>query len=103
MPLGVIDALLDRIFREEPCCRRLDRLEFDVWTRIRHSHPGDKAAPVKRLRFASIFLAVVGTLAISQISFQPTTQGDALGLDVFSPRAPLLVTSIYTELSPFPS
>ena len=99
MLLKVIDKLLDRYFHKEPDYSRLNRLESDVWRQIRQNKTLHSAVsfmmPVwdnSRLRYASLTLALVGGLMMSQVSMQSNTHADTLGLEVFSPNAPFLMT-----------
>ena len=110
MLLKAIDKLLDRSFQKEPDYHRLDRLESDVWSRIRQS----KAAPQAsiwafpafgagaQLRYASLVLALVAGLMASQLS-PVKAQSDTLGLEVFSTSAPYLITSTIFYPDPAPS
>ena len=102
MLLKVIDKLLDRSFQKKPDYARLDQLESDVWEQIRHSKSSKNKIsfmiPVwsnTQLRYASLTVALIGGLAVSQLSsIQPTMPvANTLGLEVFSPNAPFLITS----------
>ena len=114
MLLRVIDKLLDRSFQKEPDYDRLGRLESDVWRQIRQSKAAGSAIsfmlPVwsnTQLRYASLTLALIGGLLVSQISQtaiqQPPPRADILGLDIFSPNAPFFITSTFKELDAAPS
>jgi len=99
MLLKVIDKLLDRSFQKEPDYNRLNRLESDVWRQIRQSKAVSTISfmmPVwsnTQLRYASLTLALIGGLIVSQASIQPSPRVDTLGLEVFSPNAPFLMTA----------
>ncbi len=101
MLLKTIDKLLDRSFQKEPGYGRLNRLEFDVWRQIRQSKAVSAISfmmPVwdnTRLRYASLTLALIGGLMVSQVSIQPAPRMDTLGLEVFSPNAPFLMTTTF--------
>ena len=109
MLLKAIDKLLDRSFQKEPDYHRLDRLESDVWARIRHSKTAPQASiwvlPAfgagAQLRYASLVLALVAGLMASQLS--PVKAQDTLGLEVFSTTAPYLITSTISYTDPAPS
>ncbi len=110
MLLKAIDKLLGRVFQKEPDYSRLDRLESDVWARIRQS----KTAPDNsilafpawvggaQLRYASLVLALVAGLMASQLS-PVQAQSDTLGLEVFSTNAPYMITSTISYPDPAPS
>jgi len=110
MLLKVIDKLLDRSFQKEPDYSRLDRLESDVWARIRQTktapQPAIFAFPAwgggAQLRYASLVLALVAGLMASQLS-PVKAQSDTLGLEVFSTNAPYLITSTISYPDPAPS
>ncbi len=104
MLLKVIDKLLDRSFQKEPNYSRLHRLESDVWTQIRQSKTTQSAIslmlPVwsnRQLRYASLTLALIGGLLVSQTSIQQSQRTDTLGLEVFSPNAPFLMTATFEQ------
>ncbi len=111
MLLKVIDKLLVRSFQKEPDYSRLERLESDVWAQIRGSKTAQSAIsfmlPVwsnTQLRYASLVLALIGGLIVSQMSgVQQTPDIDTLGLEIFSPNAPFLMTSTFENIDPLPS
>ena len=98
MLLKVIDKLLDRSFRKGPDYECLNRLETDVWREIRQRHDTPRGIsmvlpvwPDMRLRYASLVLAVVSGVAVSQISFHSAVnKTDTLGLQAFSPYVSFL-------------
>ncbi len=107
MLLKTIDKLLDRSFQKEPNCSRLNRLESDVWRQIRQSKTAQSAIsfmmPVwgnTQLRYASLSLALIGGLMVSQASIQPTPHAYTLGLEVFSPNAPFPMTASFEQPDP---
>ena len=110
MLLKAIDKLLERSFQKEPDYHRLDRLESDVWARIRHSKTAPQASiwalPAfgagVQLRYASLVLALAAGLMVSQLS-PVKAQSDTLGLEVFSANAPYLITSTISYPDPAPS
>lgn len=106
MLLKAIDKLLDRCFQKEPSYSRLNRLESDVWRQIRQSKTVSTISfmmPVwgnMRLRYASLTLALIGGLMVSQPSVQLNSRVDTLGLEVFSPNAPFLMTATFEQPDP---
>ncbi len=104
MSLSIIDKLLNRSFQRAPDYARLNQLESDVWRKIRQSKAAKNTVsfmmPVwsnTRLRYASLSLALIGGLILSQSSIQPIAPTDTLlGLDVFAPDAAFLMTLNYT-------
>jgi hypothetical protein len=107
MLLKAIDKLLDWSFQKEPDYNRLNRLESDVWRQIRQSKTAQSAIsfmmPVwsnKQLRYASLTLALIGGLMVSQASIQPSPRTNTLGLEVFSPNAPFLMTATFEQPEP---
>lgn len=107
MLLKVIDKLLKRSFQKEPDYSRLNRLESDVWRQIRQSKTAQSAIsfmmPVwsnKQLRYASLTLALIGGLVVSQASVQPGPRADTLGLEVFSPSVSFLMTASFEQPDP---
>ena len=111
MLLKMIDKLLDRSFQKEPDYSRLNRLESDVWRQIRQSKTAQKVAgsaisfmmPVwsnTQLRYASLTLALIGGLVVSQASAVPAPRTDTLGLEVFSPNASFLMTATFEQPDP---
>jgi len=110
MLLKVIDKLLERSFQKEPDYRRLDRLESDVWARIRQSKSATPQASVlafpawggAQLRYASLVLVLVAGLMVSQLS-PVKAQSDTLGLEVFSMNAPYMISSTISNPDPAPS
>ncbi len=108
MLLKVIDKLLDRLVQKEPDYSRLNCLESDVWRQIRQSKTAQSAVsfmmPVwgnTQLRYASLTLAVIGGLIVSQASIQPSPRVDnILGLEVFSPNASFLMSATFEQIEP---
>jgi hypothetical protein len=105
--LKAIDKLLDRSFQKELHYKRLNRLESAVWRQIRQSKTTQSAIsfmmPVwsnKQLRYASLTLALIGGLMVSQASIQPAPRTNTLGLEVFSPNAPFLMTATFEQPDP---
>ncbi len=104
------DKLIETHFRKAPDYARLDRLEGDVWARIRQSKSKAQGGILifpawgdTRLRYASLVLALAAGLMASQVSFghsQNRAQSDTLGLEVFSVHAPYLITSTIYEPDP---
>lgn len=98
-----VDRLLDQFFKKEPNYHQLDSLEDDVWTRINHHKTTSSTLtmiPVwsnTQLRYASLTLALLSGLVMSQISFQSPARSDTLGLEIFSPSAPFLMTSTFKD------
>ncbi len=111
MLLKAIDKLLDQSFRSELNYKRLNRLESDVWAQIRQSRAAVSSMPFMlpiwsntQLRYASLTLALIGGLIVSQYSIKPqSTRADTFGLDAFSPNAPFLMTSTFNQISLTPS
>ena len=110
MLLKIVDKLLDRAFRKQPDYSRLNRLESDVWRQVRQNKTAQRAisfmTPVwnnTQLRYASLTLAMIGGLVVSQASMQPSPRADILGLEVFSPNAPFLMTAIFEQPNPVSS
>ncbi len=105
MLLNIIDKLLDRSFQKELDYSRLDGLESDVWAKIRQIKV---ATPVTsfmlpvwsnvQLRYACLALALIGGLVASQASIKSIPSADTLGLEIFSPNAPFLMTSTFEPL-----
>ncbi len=107
MLLKVIDKLLDRSFQKELDCSRLNRLESDVWRQIKRSKTTQSTIsfvmPVwsnKQLRYASLTLALIGGLFVSQASIQPAPHADTLGLEIFSPSTSFLMTANFEQPDP---
>jgi hypothetical protein len=110
MLLKIIDKLLVRSFQNKPDYCRLERLESDVWARIRQSKAATRPefsifptwGGVAQLRFASLVLAFATVLMASQLS-PVIAQSDSLGLEVFSMNAPYMITSTIFNSDPAPS
>tara|TARA_B100001989_G_scaffold251825_1_gene231980 strand:+ start:700 stop:1041 length:342 start_codon:yes stop_codon:yes gene_type:complete len=110
MLLKAIDKLLERSFQKKPDYSRLDKLESDVWARIRQSKSKAQGGILifpawgdTHLRYASLVLALAAGLMASQVSFghsQNRAQSDNLSLEVFSVHAPYLITSTIYEPDP---
>lgn len=106
MSLKAVDKLLDISLQKEPSYSRLDRLESDVWRQIRQSKAVSTISfmmPVwdnTRLRYASLMLAMIGGLMVSQVTVQPSKRADTLGLEIFSPNAPFLMTATFEQPEP---
>ncbi len=107
MLLKFTDKLLKKSFQKEPDYARLDRLESDVWARIRQSKAVPQASiwalPAfgagAQLRYASLVLALAAGLMASQLS-PVKAQSNTLGLEVFSTNAPFLITSTISTSDP---
>ncbi len=106
MLLKVIDKLLERSFQKEPDYHRLDRLESDVWARIRQKKSVPQTSVLAfpawggaQLRYASLVLALVTGLMVSQLS-PVKAQSDTLGLEVFSMNAPYMISSTISNPDP---
>ncbi|GEM_PF-1094402 len=102
MLLKVIDKLLDKLIQKEPDYSRINRLESDVWRQIKQSKAAGSAIsfmmPVwgnTQLRYASLTLALIGGLIVSQGSIQPIPRSNILDLEVFSPNASFLMTATF--------
>jgi hypothetical protein len=104
-----LDKLLEMHFRHQPDYSRLDRLEQDVWRRIRARQDDARAArlddvigvfAVPQFRLASFALALALSLAISPLFPPPSpaqafSPAQAMGLDLFSPHAPYLPSTVF--------
>ena len=98
MLLKTIGDLLDRVLQKQPAYTRLNHLEADVWHAINQQAASQTARPAmfntQQLAYASLVLLVISSFSLSQISFQPNVHQNTLGLEVFSPQDPLLLTTI---------
>jgi len=99
MLLRTVDKLLDRFFKKEISISRLDKLEDDVWGRIKRRDEIYQIAFFRfpawenaRFRYVSLVIALMIGLVASQLS-TVTTQPDSMGLEVFSTHAPYMITS----------
>ncbi len=105
MPIKNIDLLLEKSFQKEQNYRCLDGLQSDVWTKIRQRKVAVNTISIMlpvwsniQLRYASLATALVIGLVVPHISYQPQSQTQTLGLEVFSPDASFLMTSLYKEI-----
>ncbi len=105
MLLKTMDKLLDQLFKKTPNYDSLNRLESDVWRQIRRSKSAASAMSLMlpvwsnvNLRYASITLALVGGLFVSQYAKQPQHES-AFGLEVFSPNTSFIMTSNFNSAS----
>lgn len=99
MLLRTVEKLLDRFFKKEVSISRLDKLEDDVWGRIKRRNDIYQAAFFSfpalenaRFRYVSLVIALVIGFIASQLS-TVSTQPDSMGLEVFSINAPYMLTS----------
>jgi hypothetical protein len=104
-----LDKLLEMHFRHQPDYSRLDRLEQDVWRRIRAGRPVAKTVwledifgvfAVPQFRMASFALALALSLAISPLFPPPSpaqafSPAQAMGLDLFTAHAPYLPSTVF--------
>ena len=109
MLLQAIDKLLDKSFQKDMSGRKLNQLESDVWRQIRLSKEESRSTsfmlPVwsnTHLRYASLLFAFIGGLAVSQMYLPQnnTTRNISLGLEIFAPNDPFLVTSTFELIDP---
>ncbi len=107
-----LDRLLEMHFRHQPDYSRLDRLEQDVWRRIRAGNESATKAvrlediigvfAVPQFRLASFALTLALSLAISPLFPPPSpaqafSPAQAMGLDVFTANAPYLPSTVFED------
>ncbi len=97
MLLKTIGILLDRALKKEPHYHQLNNLESDVWHKIQQKERSVSICSIfpdtRQLSYASLALFILSSFALSQISFQPIEYKNTFDLELFSPQAPLLLTS----------
>lgn len=101
----ILDRLLILHFRDAPADSRLDRLEQDVWRRIRAESEetalpwGEKiflAFGEPQFRMASLAAAIILGAALSP-AFSPRNAADASGMEMFTMRTPYLVANLIED------
>ncbi len=101
MLLKIIDELLDRSLKKTPDYSKLNRLEDDVWRKIKQSNTIKKQSNIAfpiwsnmQIRYVCLTLALIsGILMAKPQQHKQYPQSDILDLKIFSPSAPFLISS----------